>query len=170
MDQIFSLYKEFFRWCRGVVTDLNKPFILFTELRSIHHTHIDTNAHIHLLEKVSIMSLTQWYDAQMRGRWRCGDCAPQQARGMCLCACVFGLSVVWQLFVRQGEVTMREKVWAVCCARNFTCPLGDCFSCCACATCLYRPLSLLCFCAVPGSWQMPPCHNSAVQLPLLIRC
>lgn len=84
--------------------------------------------------------------------------------------------VAWQLFVCRQEVRMREKVRAVCCARDFTCPLGDCFSCCVCVCVCHAfvppsssfTLSIFLLCAVLHHLADAPCHNSPVRpFPLL---
>lgn len=63
---------------------------------------------------------------------------------------------------------MREKVQAVCCARDFTCPLGDCFSP-LCVMRLYLPRPLLLspsfsFSAVPPF--PPPITTTSLLLPV----
>ena len=81
-------------------------------------------------------SITQCPDMMKVEMWEPAQRVCCTKREVCVCLCVS----VWCVCV--CVVFQMAEVRAVCCARDFTCPLSDCFCRCVCDMCFFNALVL----------------------------
>ena len=142
---------------RGCLPGLLNPFSSAWINTSLTHTHMHACMHTSSLwerERDATHLKTRCLDKMKVEVWREAAqrvcCTTSQWCSVCLC-----LASRW----RDGCLSDGERwEWGrkcelLCCARDFTCPLGDCFSCTALV--LFHILHLYSFCR-STIWQKPP--------------